>query len=171
MLILAMALLMGLLVGAWGFLACFFPERWERLTAVMGFIADWTPPPVGGAHRAMRFVRRAVGFVFFVVGCGFAYVGASGIFLVLAKRATIRPASAVGGGIASSSTLPLTLLSAFVLVAGVLMAAVPEKAVRVWAFAFPPWRSLSPVQAQRVRLFTRLCGLLFALLATMSLVL
>jgi hypothetical protein len=32
MLILVMMLLIGLFAGVWGFLMCFFPARWDKLT-------------------------------------------------------------------------------------------------------------------------------------------
>jgi hypothetical protein len=44
MLILVMMLLIGLVAGAWGFMMCFLPARWDRLTEAMSFASRWTEP-------------------------------------------------------------------------------------------------------------------------------
>lgn len=169
MLLLAMMVLMGLLIGTWGFTACFFPDQSERFSAALGFIDRWTPGPAKGAHRIKRIIGRAVGLVFLAVGGWFAFEGISNIYLVFTKRATIHPVSSVGTQLPNSSPLPLTALPVLVLLIGLLAAVFPEKAVAVSAFVFPPWRAMSPVRARRVRLYTRLSGLFFAVLAAMSL--
>ncbi len=35
--ILVLMLLIGLFAGVWGFLMCFFPARWDKLTEAMSF--------------------------------------------------------------------------------------------------------------------------------------
>lgn len=44
MAILVMMLLIGLFAGVWGFMACFLPERWGKLTEATSFAGRWTEP-------------------------------------------------------------------------------------------------------------------------------
>jgi hypothetical protein len=40
-LILVMMLLIGLFAGEWGFLMCFSPARWDKLTEAISFAGRW----------------------------------------------------------------------------------------------------------------------------------
>jgi hypothetical protein len=167
--ILVMSLLLGLVVAAWGFMACFLPERWQRVTAAMGFIRRWTYSQPTRLDSFLRLANRALGFVFLVAGLGFAYLGGLETFRVLTGRGTIHPVSRAETGPPNSSTLPLTVLSVFMLVLGSLMAGFPEGAMFIFGRFWPPWRSVPPAYARRVRLYIRLSGVVIALLAAMSL--
>jgi len=103
------------------------------------------------------------------VGCWFAYLAASGIYRVLTGRATTHTASSVAGALPNTPTPALNALSAFVIVAGVVMAVFPAKAVAVFEYVWPVGRSVAPSAAPKVMLFVRLCGLFFAFLALVSL--
>jgi hypothetical protein len=63
----------------------------------------------------------------------------------------------------------LTALSVFVIVAGILMAVFPAKALAVFERVWPAGRSAGPSAAPKVMLFVRLSGAFFAFLAFMSL--
>lgn len=167
--ILVMMLLIGLFAGLWGFMMCFLPTRWEKLTETMSFASRWTEPSPKRLHSFIRFGNRVAGLVIFPVGCWFAYVAASKIYLVLMGRAVIHTADPVTGTLPNSPTPALTALSIFVIVAGILMAAFPAKAVAVFEHVWPAGRSVAPSAAPKVVLFVRLCGAFFAFLALMSL--
>jgi len=93
MLILVMMLLIGLVAGVWGFMMCFLPSRWDRLTEAMSFANHRTEPSPKRPHPLVRFGNRVAGLVIFGVGCWFAYVAASEIYLVLGGR-TVRHTAA-----------------------------------------------------------------------------
>jgi hypothetical protein len=169
MAILVMMLLIGLVAGVWGFMMCFIPERWERLTEAMSFAGRWTEPSPKRLHPFIRFGNRVAGLVIFAVGCWFAYVAASKIYLVLMGRAVIHRTDPVSGVLPTPPTPALTALSIFVIVAGILMAVFPAKAVTVFERVWPAGRSVAPSAAPKVMLFVRLSGVFFAFLALMSL--
>ena len=168
MAILVMMLLMGLVAGVWGFMMCFIPARWERLTEVISFAGRWTEPSPKRLHPFIRFGNRVSGLVIFAVGCWFAYVAASKIYLVLTGRAVIHTADPISGALSNSPTPALTALSILVIVAGILMAVFPAKAVTVFEHVWPAGRSVTPSAAPKIVLFVRLCGVFFAFLALMS---
>jgi hypothetical protein len=56
-----------------------------------------------------------------------------------------------------------------VIVAGILMAVFPAKALAVFERVWPAGRSVTPSAAPKVMLFLRLSGVLFAFLAFISL--
>ena len=169
MAILVMMLLIGLAAGVWGFMMCFTPARWERLTETVSFAGRWTEPSPKRLHPFIRFGNRVSGLVIFAVGCWFAYVAASKIYLVLTGRVVIHTADPVSGTFPNSPTPALTALSIFVIAAGILMAVFPAKAVAVFEHVWPAGRSVAPSAAPKVMLFVRLSGAFFAILALMSL--
>jgi hypothetical protein len=169
MLMLVMMLLIGLFAGVWGFLMCFFPARWDRLTEAMSFAGRWTEPSPKPLHRLIRFGHRVAGLVILAVGSWFAYMAASEIYLVLTGRATPHTVPPVTGGFPNTPTPGVTALSVFVIVAGILMAAFPAKALAVFERVWPAGRSVTPSAAPKVTMFVRLCGVFFAFLALMSL--
>ena len=86
MLMLLMMLLMGLLAAVWGFLACFLPARWERLTeAIGGPTPRWMYPGPRSLAPIMKAVSRAAGMAICIAGCWFSYVAASGIYRFLRR--------------------------------------------------------------------------------------
>lgn len=169
MLILVMMLLIGLVASVWGFLMCFFPGRWDRLTEVMSFTGRWTEASPKRPHPLIRFGNRVAGLVILAVGCWFAYVAASEIYLVLKGRTVSHGAAPVSEALPNSPTPALTALSIFVIVAGILMAAFPAKAMAAFERVWPSRRSVTPAAASKVMVFVRLSGVIFALLAIMSL--
>ncbi len=169
MLILVMMLVMGLAAGVWGFMMCVLPARWDKLTGSIGVANRWTEGDPMRLHPLMRFGNRVAGLAIFVVGCWFAYVAASRIYLVLAGHATTRMAQ-VGGSISSSPTPALNALSLLIIAVGVFMAVFPGKAVVVFQCFWPVGRTVKPSAAPRVMLFVRLAGVFFAFLAVMSLI-
>lgn len=169
MVILVMMLLVGLAAGVWGFMMCFIPARWERLTATISFAGHWTEPSPKRLHPLIRFGNRVAGLVIFFVGCWFAYVAASKICLVFAGLAASHAPASTTGVLPNSPTPALTALSVFVVVAGTLMAAFPAKALAVFERIWPAGRSVTPSAAPKAMLFVRLSGAIFAFLALMSL--
>jgi hypothetical protein len=84
MLILIGMLLVGLLAGVWGFMMCFLPVRWDRLTeAIGGFTPSWMYPGPERIAPIMKFANRAAGFVICAGGCWFAYFAVAGIYRIL----------------------------------------------------------------------------------------
>lgn len=171
--ILVLMLLIGILAAIWGFMACFLPVQWGRLTQRISFAEHWSEASPKRQHPVIRLVMRlgqsAGGLVICAVGCWFAYLAASGIYRVLTGRATTHTAPSVAGALRNTPTPALNALSAFVIVAGVVMAVFPAKAVAVFEYVWPAGRSVAPSAAPKVMLFVRLCGLFFAFLALMSL--
>jgi hypothetical protein len=169
MLILVMMLLIGLFAGVWGFMMCLFPARWGRLTEAMTFAGRWTAPSPKRMHALVRFGNRVAGLAIFAVGCWFAYVAASEIYLVLTGRAVSHIAAPVSGALSNSPTPALNALSVLVIVAGILMAVFPAKAVALFEQIWPAGRAVTPSAAPKIMLFVRLCGVIFAFVAMMSL--
>ena len=170
MLILVMMLLIGLVAGGWGFAMCFLPSRWNRFTETMSFAGRWTEAGPKRLHPLVRFGNRVAGLVILAVGCWFAYEAASEIHLVLAGGTATHTAPPVSGALTQPATPALTALSVFVIVAGILMAVFPARAVAVFERIWPVGRSVTPSAAPKVVLFVRLSGVFFAFLAFMSLV-
>ncbi len=170
MLILVMMLLIGLLAGFWGSLMCFFPARWEKLTELVSFAPRWTAPSRKRPRPLLRFGNRIAGLVILAVGCWFAYMASSEIYLVLTGRATIHALRPTSGTLHNTPAPSITALSIFVIAAGVLMAVFPAKAVTVFERVWPAGRSITPSAAPNVVLFVRLCGVFFAFAAFMSLI-
>ena len=163
-------LLIGLLGGVWGFTMCFLPARWERITEAMSFAGRWTEPSPRRQHPLIRFGNGVAGLVILAVGCWFTYVAASDIYLVVSGRAVSHTTAPVTRTVPTPPTPTLTALSIFVIVAGILMAVFPAKAVAVFERVWPAGRSVTPSAAPKVMLFVRLCGVFFAFLAMMSLI-
>ncbi len=170
MLILIMMLLIGLFAGVWGFLMCFLPARWDKLTEAMSFAGRWTEPSPKRLHPLLRFGNRMAGLVILAVGCWFAYMASSEIYLVLTGQATTHALRPTSGTLPDTPTTGTAALSIFMVVAGILMAAFPGKAVVVFERVWPAGRTVTQSAATKVRLVIRVCGLFFAFLATMSLI-
>jgi hypothetical protein len=172
MLILAMMLLIGLFVGVSGFMACFLPAQWDRLTEKISFADHWSEASPKRPHPLIRLVMRlgqcVGGLVTCVVGCWFAYLAAFGIYRVLTGQAVIQ-AAPISGALPNTPTPALTALSVFVIVVGILMAVFPAKAVAVFERSWPAGRSVKRSAAPKVMLFVRLAGVIFAFLALKSL--
>lgn len=170
MLILVIMVLLGLFASVWGFMMCFLPARWDRLTEAMSFAGRWTEPSPKRVNPFIRFVNRAAGLVIFAGGCWFAYMAASEIYLVLTGHATSHPVHSVSGALPNTPTPAATALTVFMIVAGVLMAVFPAKAMAVFERVWPTGRTVTPSAAPKVMLVVRLCGVFFAFLAVMSLI-
>src|SRR5690348_13836255 len=110
MLILIMMLLIGLFAGVWGFLMCFFPARWGKLTEEMSFGGRWTEPNPKRLHPLLRFGNRIAGLAILAVGCWFAYMAASEIYLVLTGQATIHILPPMNGTLPNTPTPGITAL-------------------------------------------------------------
>jgi hypothetical protein len=169
MLILLLMLLLGLLASVWGFMACFLPEQWDRLTETISFADRWSEAGPRRRNPLMRAGQCIGGLVTCAVGCWFAYIAASEIFLVLTGRATTHRLSPTSGTLPNTPAPGITALSIFVVVAGILMAVFPAKALAVFEHVWPAGRSVTPSAAPKVMLVLRLCGVFFAFLAFMSL--
>jgi hypothetical protein len=169
MLLLIMMLLMGLAAGVWGGMMCFLPDRWERLTEAISFAGRWTEPSPKRPNPLIRFINRIAGLVILAVGCWFAYTAASEIYHVLTGRATSPVVHPVSGALPNTPAPAATALTVFMIVAGILMAVFPAKAVAVFERVWPARRSVTPSAAPKVMLFVRLAGVFFAFLALMSL--
>jgi hypothetical protein len=169
MLMLLMMLLIGLFAGVWGFLMCFFPARWDKLTEAISFAGRWTEPSPKRLHPLLRFGNRIGGLAILAVGCWFAYMAASEIYLALTGRATTLTLPPTSGTLPNTPTPGITALSIFVVIAGILMAVFPAKALAVFEHVWPAGRSVTPSAAPKVMLVLRLCGVFFAVLAFMSL--
>lgn len=86
MLILLMMMLVGILAGIWGFIMCFLPARWDRLTeAIGGPTPRWMYPGPKRLAPFTKVVSRAAGMVICVVGCWFAYTAAVEIYRITAR--------------------------------------------------------------------------------------
>ena len=144
MLILVMMLLVGLFAAVWGFMACFLPEQWDRLTESISFADRWSEAGPRSRHPLMRVGQFAGGLVTCAVGCWFAYIAASEIYLVLSGRATTHALPPTSGTLPNTSTPGITALSVFMIVAGVLMAVFPGKAVAVFERVWPTGRTVTP---------------------------
>jgi hypothetical protein len=119
MLILVMMLLIGLVAGVWGFMMCFLPARWDRLTEATSFAGRWIEPSPKRLHPLIRFGNHMAGLVIFAVGCWFAYAAASKIYLVLTGQAVSHTVAPSSGALPNSPTTAVTALSVFVIVAGI----------------------------------------------------
>lgn len=169
-LVLVMMLLIGLLAGVWGLLMCFFPARWDKLTEAIGVASRWTEPSPRRLHPLLRFGNRIGGLVILAVGCWFAYMAASEIYLVLTGRAANYRMPPASETLSSTPAPGITALSFLVVAAGILMAVFPAKALAVFGHIWPAGRSVTPSAAPKVTLVLRLCGVFFAALALMSLI-
>ena len=169
MLILVMMLLIGLFAGVWGFMACFLPEQWDRLTETISLADRWSEAGPGRRNPLIRAGQCAGGLVTCAVGCWFAYIAASEIYFVLTGRATTHTLPPTSGTLPNTPAPGITALSVFVIVAGLLMAVFPAKAVAVFERVWPVGRSVTPSAAPKVMLFVRLSGVFFAVLAFISL--
>ncbi len=172
MLILVLMLLIGLCAGIWGFLMCFFPAQWDKLTEAMSFAGRWTEPSPKPVHTLLRFGNRIASLVILAVGWWFTYMAASEIYLVLTGRgrAASQPVHPGSRALPNFPSPEIIVLSIFVVVAGILMAIFPAKAVAVFERVWPAGRSITPSAAPKVMLIVRLCGVFFAILAAMSLI-
>jgi hypothetical protein len=86
MLILLMMLLIGLFAGIWGFVMCFLPTLWDRLTeAIGGPTPQWMYPGPKRLAPLIKLVSRAAGMVICIGGGWFTYVAATEIFRLVKK--------------------------------------------------------------------------------------
>jgi hypothetical protein len=169
MLILVLMLLIGLFAGVWGFMMCFLPQRWDRLTETISFADRWTVPSPKRLHPIIRLGHRAVGIVICIVGCWFAYVAASRIYVVVTGRAALHTLAPLNRNLASSPTTIGNVFSLLMIVAGAIIALVPAKAVMVCESVWPAGRSLKSSAAPKIILLVRLMGAILVLLAIMFL--
>ena len=173
-LFLFLMLLIGGLAAFWGFVACFFPARWDRFTERISFADRWSDAVPRRQHPFARFVlrlgQRVGGLATCAVGCWFAYIAASEIYLVLTRRAVSHLATPASGTLPSTPAIGATALAVFMIVAGILMIVFPAKAIKVFERLWPSGRSVKPSAAPKVMLFVRVVGAFFAFLAIMSLV-
>jgi len=86
MLILLGMLLIGLFAAVWGFMMCFLPARWDRLTEALGGPTPrWMYPGPKYLAPIMKLGSRAAGMVICIVGCWFTYIAASEIYRFLTR--------------------------------------------------------------------------------------
>jgi hypothetical protein len=168
MLILVAMLLIGSLAAIWGFTMCFLPTQWHKIMGAASFSGRWTEPSAKRSHPLIRFGNCVAGFVIFAVGSWFAYVAGSEIYLALVRRPVSQVPQA-REALPNSSTVPVTVLSVFMLVSGVLIAVFPAKALTVFETVWPVGRSLRPQAAPKAMLFLRVFGGFLVILAMMSL--
>lgn len=167
MLILGIMLLMGLLASIWGFMMCFLPARWERLTEAG---ADrWTVPRPKRLHPIIRLGNRAAGIVICAVGCWFVYVAASKIYAVLTGRAVIHTTTQSTGSLPNSPTTGGNAFALLMIVIGVAMALAPAQTVKAFESVWPAGRSVK-LPAPKAMVLVRVLGAMFALLAFMFLI-
>ena len=169
MLILALMLLIGLFASIWGFLMCFFPAKWSRLTQAASFASRWTVATPKHLNPVVRLGNRVSGFAILAVGSWFAYVAVSKIYFVLSRGAEIHAAPPEGGRAPSPGTPVLTAFSIFMALVGAGMLILPANVSDAFAQVWPGGRSVRPEAAPRVRLILRVIGVLLFLLAIVSL--
>lgn len=170
MLILALMLLIGLLAAIWGFLMCFFPAKWERLTETTSFAGRWSVATPKRLHPIVKLGNRVSGVAILAVGGWFAYVAASKFYLILAAHAATHEVPAPANGAIPNAPAPfLTALSILIFLLGVIMISVPARSVAMFERAWPTGRSVKPLTVTKVKLFVRAFGVVLALLAIMSL--
>jgi hypothetical protein len=160
-----MMLLIGLAAGFWGFMMCFLPARWDRLTEAMSFADRWTEPSPKRLHPLIRFGNRIAGLLIFAVGCWFAYVAISEIYFVLAGRAASQTATIASRTLSNSGTPVLSAFSGVAIIIGILVAVFPAKTVELLERVWPAARSVTPSATPTVMLFVRLAGGVFVLFA------
>src|SRR5208282_6668007 len=86
MLILLGMLVIGMLAAGWGFMMCFLPARWDRLTeAIGGSTPRWMYPGPKSVAPIIRLVSRTAGMVICIGGCLFTCVAALEIYRVLTR--------------------------------------------------------------------------------------
>ena len=174
MLILSSMLLLGVLAAVWGFLMCFLPTKWQKLTGWIGSadpsiqVLPKSQNPI--IKLIMRIGNSVAGLAICSVGCWFAYFAGSQIYLVLTGRSTIHPISHGRGGLPSSPSPGLTVLAVLVAVAGVLMVVFPGRAIMVFSYIEPSARAVRSSAVPRVTLFVRFFGAALAVLAILSLI-
>ena len=141
MLILLLVLLMGLFAAVWGFMACFLPSQWNRFSDTISLADRWSESIPERRHPLIRLVRRLAecigGLGVCAVGCWFTYLAGSSIYRRLTgqggiPRAPISPEAPVSGTLPNTPAPAATALAVFMILAGVLMAIFPEKAVAVF---------------------------------------
>lgn len=173
-LLLFLMLLIGGLATFWGFVACFFPARWDRFTERISFADRWAEAAPRRQHPFVRFVlrlgQRMAGFATCAVGCWFVYIAASEMYRALTGRARSHLAPLASETVPQTPATGATALAVFLMVAGILMAVFPAKAVAVFESVWPAGRSVRPSSAPKIMVFVRIAGVFFALLAIMSLV-
>lgn len=86
MLILLGMLLVGLLAGIWGFMMCFLPARWDRLTEALGGpTPHWMYPGPKGLAPFIKAISRTAGLIICIVGGWFTWAAASQILRLLMR--------------------------------------------------------------------------------------
>jgi hypothetical protein len=170
MLILVMMLLIGLCACVWGFMMCFLPAKWDRLTEEISFAGRWTEPSPKRLHLVMRIGNQIAGLVIFAVGCWFAYVAASKIHLVLSGQAIAHTVPPASGTLTNSPTPILTVFSLLMAIIGAIMVSIPRRVVTVFERVWPTGRSVKSSAISTLTLFVRVLGAALTLLAIMSLV-
>lgn len=169
MLILLALVALGVLASVWGFMMCFLPTRWEKLTERISFAHRWTEPTTERLHPLVRFGNRVGGLGILAGGCWFTYMAASEIYSVLTKRTVGRTGRSVVTELPNSPTPGVTVLSVIVILAGILMAVFPGRALTVFQHVWSAERSVSASAAPKIMWLVRLCGVFFIALALMAL--
>lgn len=170
MLILLMTFLTALFGVIWGFMMCFLPEQWDRLTEAISCAPRWTVPSPKRLHPIIRLGNRLAGVVICLVGCWFVYVAASGIYAMLRGQAVIHNVHPSSENLANSPTTIGNVFSLLMIVAGIFMALMPAKAMMVFESVWPAARRIEPSVVPKVILLVRVLGAIFALLAVIFLV-
>jgi hypothetical protein len=170
MLLLSLMLLLGLAAVVWGFLMCFAPAKWASLTE-FGDLS--TTMQATSQHPVVRIVIRVgnsiAGLGIFAVGAWFSYVAGSEIYLVLLGRTTLHPLVPRTPHHQGSLSLPLTLLSISMAVAGSAMALLPDQILRLVNTIGVSGQSMKTSMIPKVRVFLRIFGIILVALAIMSL--
>lgn len=170
MLLLSLMLLLGFAAAVWGFLMCFAPARWTRLTE---FADSSNSTQAAGQHPTVRNVIRVgncvAGLAIFAVGCWFSYVAASEIYLVFTGKTTLHPYAPRDLHRQGSTPPQLVFLSVFVALVGAAMAVSPIHVLRVLDYIRFSGHSMERSVTPIVRICLRIFGIALIVLATMSL--
>lgn len=168
MLILLALVAVGVLASIWGFMMCFLPTRWGKLTETISIARRWTEPAPKRLPPLVRFGNRVGGLRILAGGCWFTYMATSEIYSVLAKRTAGRAGLSVVTELPNSPTPGVTVLSIILIFAGILMAIFPGRALAIFQRAWPAERSVSASAAPKIVWLVRLCGFFFPALAAMA---
>jgi hypothetical protein len=163
-------LLIGLLAAIWGFMMCFLPVQWDKLTETVSLADRWTAPNSKRLHSIIRLGNRIAGMFILAGGCWFAYEAIAEMYLVLIGRDTPHTVAPAGVALSNSPTPVLTTFSVLMILAGGLMGIFPLKVMAILDRVWPAGRSVRPSSAPRIALYVRLFGALLVLLAIFSLI-
>lgn len=172
MLILVLVLLFGSFAGVSGFMACFMPAHWSRLTEKISFADQWSEPSPKRQPLFLRLFVRAGqsigGLAVCLVGFGFAYLAGSGIYHVLTGRA-VHHVGLAGPVLPNNHAPAMIAFPVFMILVGALLAIFPRKALGVFERFSPTKRTVKSSAMPKVSLFLRLFGGAVVVLAILSL--